>query len=78
MELAFDRLGLEVVRVSHEPRNENSERAISRYVDRVGGRREGVERNVTPYDGGTVHDEVRYAISQAEWLAATDGGTSVL
>lgn len=78
VELAFDRLDLGIVQVSHEPDNENSERAISRYVERLGGRREGVERNCTPYDDGTVHDEVRYAISQAEWLAATDGGTSVL
>ena len=78
VELAFDRLDLGVVRVSHEPRNENSGRAIGKYVDRLGGRRDGVERNVTPYDDGTVHDEVHYSISQAEWLSATDGGTSVL
>ncbi|MEZ3143338.1 GNAT family N-acetyltransferase [Halobaculum sp. MBLA0143] len=78
VELAFDRLDLGVVRVSHEPRNEQSGRAIEKYVDRLGGRRDGVERNVTAYDDGTVHDEVQYSISRAEWLSATDGGTSVL
>ncbi|WP_058366003.1 GNAT family N-acetyltransferase [Haloparvum sedimenti] len=77
-ELAFDRLDLEIVVVSHHPKNEQSERAIGKYVDRFGGRREGRLRNtLLDLDGG-VADEVRYSISQAEWREATDGGTDIL
>ncbi|WP_430503981.1 GNAT family N-acetyltransferase [Haloparvum sp. PAK95] len=77
-EIAFDRLDLELVAVSHHPDNEQSARAIEKYVDRFGGRREGVLRNHLEYQDGSVHDEVRYTISQREWREATDGGTDVL
>jgi len=77
-EVAFDHLDLEIVAVSHHPDNEQSERAIEKYVDRFGGRREGVLRNQLEYLDGSVHDEVRYTISQAEWRKATDGGTDLL
>lgn len=77
-ELAFDRLDLDVVAVSHHPENGKSERAIEKYVNRFGGRREGRLRNHLEYVDGSVHDEVRYTISQDEWREATDGGTEHL
>ncbi|WP_424015581.1 GNAT family N-acetyltransferase [Halorubrum xinjiangense] len=71
VEVAFDDLDLAVVAVSHHSDNEKSRRAIERYVDRLGGRREGRLRNAIAFPDGSVHDEVRYTISQAEWREAT-------
>ena len=65
--LAFDRFDLEVVAVTHNVDNEKSRRAVEKYVDRFGGRREGVLRNFVG-DGDYVSDEVRYTISREEWL----------
>jgi RimJ/RimL family protein N-acetyltransferase len=70
MDLAFSALDLDLVAVSHHPENENSERAIEKYVERYGGRREGLLRNGLLYQDGTVVDEVRYSISQAEYREA--------
>ena len=78
VELAFDRLDLDVVTVGHDAANANSERAITRYVERLGGGRDGEFRNRCVDPDGSVSDEVRYSITKDEWLAATDGGTSVL
>jgi RimJ/RimL family protein N-acetyltransferase len=65
--LAFDRLDLEVVEVTHNVENDKSRQAIEKYVERFGGRREGVLRNFVAY-GDTVSDEVRYTISHEEWV----------
>lgn len=78
VELAFDRLDLAVVDVGHAPANAKSEAAITRYVDRLGGSRDGEFRNWLPYADGSVGDEVGYSITREGWLEATDGGTSVL
>lgn len=69
LELAFDRLDLAMVAVEHIPENEPSERAITKYVDRFGGRREGRMRRSTVDPDGGVYDMVRYTISQAEFEA---------
>lgn len=66
LRLAFDRLDLDVVAVTHDPENEQSERAISKYVDRFGGRCEGRVRNAVVIDDEP-RDAVRYSISAAEW-----------
>lgn len=66
LELTFDRLDLEVVAVSHHPENDNSRRAIEKYVDRFGGRKEGRVRNDVVIDGEP-RDSVRYSISSDEW-----------
>lgn len=70
MRVAFDTLDLSIVAVSHHPENENSRRAIERYIERFGGRREGRLRNTLEFADGTVHDEVRYTIAQHEWREA--------
>lgn len=77
LELAFDRLDLELVRVSHLPGNENSERAITRYVERHGGRRAGRFRNRVAFEDGSVHDTVAYSVSQTEWRDADGAETAV-
>jgi ribosomal-protein-alanine N-acetyltransferase len=71
LELVFDRLDLELVTVSHDPENDNSRRAIEKYVDRFGGRTVGRLRNDIIMNG-EVRDSIRYSISREEWQAATD------
>ncbi|EMA38869.1 GNAT family N-acetyltransferase [Halococcus hamelinensis] len=71
MKLAFERLDLEVVSVSHHADNDRSRRAIEKYVEAYGGRREGLLRNWLPH-GDEVSDEYRYTISQAEYRDATE------
>jgi RimJ/RimL family protein N-acetyltransferase len=69
--VAFEELDLALVAVSHHRDNDNSRRAVERYVDRLGGRREGLLRNHMTFADGSVHDEVRYTISREEWREAT-------
>ena len=71
LELAFERLDLEVVTVSHDPENDNSRAAIQRYVDRFGGREEGRIRNDLVINGEP-RDSVRYSIAREEYLEAVD------
>ena len=78
VELALDRVDLDVVTVAHEPGNRKSERAITSYVERLGGGRDGRFRNRLASADGSVTDAVRYSISKEEWLDATDGGTAIL
>ena len=68
--VAFDRLELELVVAAHMDGNENSRRAISKYVDRYGGRYDGRFRNWIPLPD-TVADVHRYTISRDEYLEAT-------
>ena len=71
MDLAFDRLDLEVVSVSHHADNDGSRRAIEKYIDAHGGRCEGLLRNWLPYEK-EVADEYRYTVTQEEYRAATE------
>lgn len=68
LDLAFGHLDLEVIAVTHDPANEQSRRAIEKYVDRFGGRREGRLRNDIVVDGEP-RDSVRYSITWEEWEA---------
>lgn len=70
LQLAFDRLDLDLVDVGHDPDNEQSRRAIEKYVERYGGRRDGVLRNWHCSVDGDPIDIVHYSISQAEWREA--------
>ncbi|PSP64129.1 hypothetical protein BRC77_04680 [Halobacteriales archaeon QH_8_64_26] len=45
-------------------------RAIEKHIEHHGGRREGLFRNDIVYRDGTVVDEVRYTVSQAEYREA--------
>ena len=75
-ELAFRRLDLELLAVTVFPENEQSVRAIEKYVDRMGGRQEGRLRNrVVPDDDP--RDVLRYSVSREEWRDAVGDETSV-
>ncbi len=67
--VAFEHLDLEVVATAVVPANERSLRAVERYVDRLGGHREGRLRNHVVTDDGTVHDAVRFSITREEFAA---------
>ena len=67
--LAFDRLDLEMVAAGHTDANDPSKKAISKYVDRYGGRYEGVLRNWVVLDDEP-RDLHRYTISADEYADA--------
>ena len=69
LEVAFDRLDLEYVVVVHEVGNENSRRAVERYVERHGGRREATLRHWAPAEGGDPPDEAYHAVPREAWEA---------
>lgn len=69
--VAFDRLGLEIVAVSHIDGNENSQRAIEKYVERYGGQYDGLLRNWLPL-ADTVADVHRYTISREAYFEAAE------
>jgi len=73
VELAFDRLDLEVVAVAHMDGNEKSRRAVEKYVDRFGGRHEGLLRNFQANDDGSIVDMHRYTITREQYETATVG-----
>ena len=68
MELAFDRLDLELVAVTAHVDNDQSNRAITKYVEAHGGRREGLLRNWQVLDGQP-DDFYRYSVAREEWEA---------
>lgn len=73
-ELAFDRLNLEVVAVAHMDGNEQSRRAVEKYVERFDGQHEGLLRNFQANDDGTVVDMHRYTITREQYEAAITEG----
>jgi RimJ/RimL family protein N-acetyltransferase len=66
MRVAFERLDLDCVAVTCDVENENSYRAISRYVARAGGREEGVLRNHERFPDGP-RDVYRFTVTSEEW-----------
>ena len=71
--LAFDVLDLELLTVTHDPDNERSRRAIEKYVEALGGRRDGRIRNDVVMNGEP-RDSVRYSVAAEEYRAATGDG----
>lgn len=76
MQLAFERLDLDLVAVEHFVGNENSKRAIEGYIEAHGGRHEGLLRNHRSGDGDPV-DVHRYSVSNEEYRTASGHETSV-
>lgn len=74
--LAFERLDLELVAVEHLVGNENSRRAIEKYVEAHGGRHEGRLRNWHA-GGDRPRDAHRYSVTRAEYHEADGHGTEV-
>ena len=71
-QLVFDRLDLDLLATEVIPANEQSLRAVEKYVDRLGGRHEGRFRNRIATEGGEVVDVERYSVSRAEYEATVD------
>lgn len=76
LDLAFDRLDLDVVAVLFIDGNEKSRRAVEKYVDQCNGRYEGLLRHRIAVEGD-VYDCHRYSISREEYAdAREDRGSS--
>lgn len=71
MELAFDRLDLELVAVEHLSGNEKSRRAIEKYVEKHGGQYDGILRNWRPV-GDEVRDSHRFTVTREQWNASRE------
>jgi RimJ/RimL family protein N-acetyltransferase len=68
--VAFEQLDLDYLKVWANPENEKSNRAIRKYVERFGGRHEGLLRNQKLDRNDEPVDVHHYSISQAEWRDA--------
>jgi len=77
IEMAFERLDLRTVVVTVHEGNEKSRKAVSRYVEAHGGRREGLLRNYQTDQDGTPVDIHRYTITRAEYEASA-GATGAM
>ena len=66
--LAFDVLDLELASAGYLDGNEQSKRAIEKYVERFGGQYDGLLRNWVPVDD-EVRDLHRYTILREQWEA---------
>ncbi|MFB6117828.1 GNAT family N-acetyltransferase [Halosegnis sp.] len=69
LRLAFEHLGLDCVAVPVHAGNERSRRAVKRYVERWGGRHEGLLRN-DGTRGDRPVDRHRFTITREEYEAA--------
>ncbi|WP_049928094.1 GNAT family N-acetyltransferase [Halopiger goleimassiliensis] len=72
LEVAFERLDLEVVAFDHAEGNERSKRVLERIVDAAGGQYDGVLRNWLPV-GEEVPDHHRYTVTQEQYRSSRDG-----
>lgn len=70
LELTFERLDLDAYYTTVAAENERSKRMIEKYVDRFGGRYEGLLRQYKPRPNGEVTDQHRYTILRDEYFAA--------
>lgn len=72
VELTFERYDLDAFFTTVADGNEPSRRMIETYVDRYGGRHEGLLRQHSARPSGAVTDQHRYSITRAEYEAATE------
>ena len=68
--VAFDELDLAVVAIKYIDGNEQSKRAVEKYVESFGGRYEGLLRNWLAA-GNDVYDCHRYTISRPEYESSS-------
>jgi ribosomal-protein-alanine N-acetyltransferase len=67
VELAFDRLDLNVVAVPVQDGNDRSRRAVEAYVGAHGGQYDGLVRNSTTRPDGSIVDHHRYTITREQY-----------
>jgi RimJ/RimL family protein N-acetyltransferase len=74
--LAVERLDLGGVQIGHTADNEKSRRAVEKFVERFGGRRQGRLRNEGVGDDGPV-DIVRYVVTAEDYRSTAERGAVV-
>ena len=67
LELAFDRLGLELVAVHVEGGNNRSRRGVETYVEAYGGGYGGLVHNAAVRPDGRIIDHHRYTVTEAQY-----------
>lgn len=67
IELAFDRLDLDLVAIPVEDGNEKSRRAVEKYIEPYGGQYDGIVRNATVRPDGRIIDHHRYTITREQY-----------
>lgn len=71
IELAFERLDLDLVAVPIQDGNERSRRAVKGYIEAHGGQYDGIVRNATRRPDGEIIDHHRYTITAEQYRANT-------
>ena len=71
VELTFETYDLDAYYTTCAAGNEPSRRMIEKYVERYGGRHEGLLRQHSPRPDGEVTDQHRFTITEREYRAAT-------
>lgn len=71
IELTFEKYDLDAFYTTCAAGNEPSRRMIEKYIDRYGGRHEGLLRQHSPRPDGSVTDQHRFTITHEEYEAAT-------
>lgn len=67
IEMAFERLDLDLVAVPVQEENENSRRAVEKYVAAHGGQYDGIVRNATVRPDGEIIDRHRYTVTRDQY-----------
>lgn len=70
LELAFDRLDLDVVAIDHADGNDRSKRAIEKIIDTMGGQYDGILRNWLSL-GDEIADHHRYTVTREQYEPPT-------
>ncbi len=73
IELTFERYDLDAYYTTCAADNDPSRRMIEKYVERYGGRHEGLLRHHSPRPNGEVTDQHRFSIVRSEYESATRG-----
>ncbi|QIB75245.1 GNAT family N-acetyltransferase [Halogeometricum borinquense] len=76
-EVAFEEFDVSLCAAEYLPENEQSGRAIQKYIEAAGGHRDGEFRHRVVHDGDP-EATVRYSVTQDEWRDATDERTATL
>lgn len=73
VELTFERYDLDAYYATCAADNDPSRRMIEKYVEKYGGRHEGLLRQHSPRPNGDVTDQHRFTILRSEYEDATEG-----
>lgn len=72
IELAFERLDLDLVAVPVQDGNDTSRRAVEKYIESHGGQYDGIVRNATVRPDGNIIDHHRYTVSNEQYQQTTN------